>query len=127
VCPPSKESPDYRDRLYEWHNRRAFPRDAQKACPARPQRATKDDPSKLARIRCKDGSDELPTARVPRAGGRLGCPPSAGGIFQHPAMSGRTACGRPAAAASTIGWTVAETGEADGDGGAFARRAADAN
>ncbi|MEK7350409.1 MAG: hypothetical protein AAB177_06005, partial [Nitrospirota bacterium] len=35
------------------------------------------------------------------------------------------ACGRPAAAASAIGRTGAETGEADGDGGSFAWRAAD--
>ena len=32
-----------------------------------------------------------------------------------------------AAAASTIGRTMAETGEADGDGGPFAGRAADGN
>lgn len=40
---------------------------------------------------------------------------------------GWAACGRTAAAASAIGRTVAEAGEADGDGGAFARSAADGN
>ena len=40
---------------------------------------------------------------------------------------GRAADGWPAAAASAIGRTVAEAGEADGDGGAFARGAADGN
>ena len=55
------------------------------------------------------------------------CENDAGGLFQHPAMLGRAACRRPAAAPPTIGWTVAETGEADGDGGAFSRRAADGN
>ena len=42
-------------------------------------------------------------------------------------MSGWAAGRWPAAATSTIGGTVAETGEADGDGGAFARRTADGN
>jgi hypothetical protein len=38
--------------------------DAQRGCPARPQRVTKDDPSELARICCsQDGLDESPTAR----------------------------------------------------------------
>ena len=32
-------------------NNRVFPQDAQKGCPARPQRATKDGYSKLARLR----------------------------------------------------------------------------
>ena len=49
----------------------------------------------------------------------------AGGIFQRPVMLGRAACWWAAAAA--IGQTVAQTGEADGDGGAFAGRAADGN
>jgi hypothetical protein len=48
-------------------------------------------------------------------------------LFQHPAKSGVAACGRSAAAAAAIGWSVTETGEADGDGGAFARGAADGN
>src|SRR6185436_6762187 len=39
--------------------RRAVPR-------ARPQRASKDDPSKLARVVAQDGPDESPTARVQR-------------------------------------------------------------
>jgi len=53
------------------------------------------------------------------------CENDAGVIFQHPVMSGLAAGGRPSAAASAIGRTVAEAGEADGDGGPFARRAAD--
>jgi hypothetical protein len=42
-------------------------------------------------------------------------------------MSGLAACGWTAPPASAIGRTRAETGEADGDGGPFARRAADGN
>jgi len=62
---------------------------------ARPQRATKDDPSKLARVRCpQDGPDESLTARVQRGssetarcastGDSPGHPSHAGGLFQHP-------------------------------------------
>lgn len=50
---------------------------------------------------------------------------TSGTTGEHPAMLGRAACGRPAAAA--IGRTVAQTGEADGDGGTFAGSAADGN
>ena len=41
-------------------------------------------------------------------------------------MLGRAACGR-SASSSSVGRAAAETWEADGDGGAFARRAADGN
>ncbi len=42
-------------------------------------------------------------------------------------MLGRAAGWWSAAATSAIGWAMAETGEADGDGGSFAWRAADGN
>ena len=46
-------------------------------------------------------------------------------IDQMNGILGWAACWWPAAAAAAIGRTMAETGEADGDGGAFAWRAAD--
>ena len=42
-------------------------------------------------------------------------------------MSGVAARGWPAAASAAIGWYMTETGEADGDGGSFARGVADGN
>ena len=66
--------------------------------PARPQGATKDDPSNLACLRYLwDGPDESPTARVQRGpfrprvaraqGTHRAIPSPAGGHFQHPARS----------------------------------------
>lgn len=48
-------------------------------------------------------------------------------IDQMNGMSGRAACWWTAAPAPAIGRPSVETGEADGDGGPFARRAADGN
>ena len=55
------------DGLHDWDKRRILPQDAQKGCPARPQR-----------VKCR---------RVPSGvrGGSERCENEAGGLFQHPA------------------------------------------
>jgi hypothetical protein len=59
--------------------------DAQKARPARPQGATKDDPSKLARVRYpRDGPDESPTAHVQRGSSETARCASTGDSPGHP-------------------------------------------
>ena len=76
--------------------KRVLPQDAQNVIPARPQGATKDDPSKLARVRyLRDGPDESPTARVQRGSSKTARCASTGGSPGHPIPLARGHFQRP--------------------------------